>query len=144
MLALGQRDHLDLGAGEVAIRRHQRQVLDARRAGQTTTGGRRPSAAPHRRSRLGALRLRADAARQIALRIDVDQQDLRPASASDVARLMAVVVLPTPPFWLATATMRPAGLGLLLVIQQICVVVDSGCTSNLVLRIRRQASECFT
>src|SRR6185295_11375048 len=27
-------------------------------------------------------------------------------SASDAARLMVVVVLPTPPFWLATATMR--------------------------------------
>src|SRR5438552_3213970 len=30
----------------------------------------------------------------------------RPAAASAVAKLMAVVVLPTPPFWLATATMR--------------------------------------
>src|SRR6516165_9247597 len=30
----------------------------------------------------------------------------RPAAASAVARLIAVVVLPTPPFWLATATMR--------------------------------------
>lgn len=33
-----------------------------------------------------------------------------PAMASDVARLMAVVVLPTPPFWFATATIRPFGL----------------------------------
>src|SRR6266478_5599475 len=30
----------------------------------------------------------------------------RPAAASAVARLIAVVVLPTPPFWLATATIR--------------------------------------
>src|SRR5439155_13839319 len=30
----------------------------------------------------------------------------RPAAASAVAKLMAVVVLPTPPFWLATAMMR--------------------------------------
>ena len=29
-----------------------------------------------------------------------------PAAASAVARLIAVVVLPTPPFWLASATMR--------------------------------------
>src|SRR5437773_8316887 len=29
-----------------------------------------------------------------------------PAAASAVAKLIAVVVLPTPPFWLATATMR--------------------------------------
>jgi hypothetical protein len=28
-----------------------------------------------------------------------------PAAARAVARLIAVVVLPTPPFWLATATM---------------------------------------
>src|SRR5580765_8491362 len=30
----------------------------------------------------------------------------RPATASEAARLMVVVVLPTPPFWLATATTR--------------------------------------
>src|SRR5271157_4664757 len=29
-----------------------------------------------------------------------------PTAASAVARLIAVVVLPTPPFWLATATIR--------------------------------------
>src|SRR3984957_5058013 len=29
------------------------------------------------------------------------------AAAKDAARLMAVVVLPTPPFWLATAITRP-------------------------------------
>src|SRR5580658_5613572 len=32
---------------------------------------------------------------------------LTSAAASEAARLMAVVVLPTPPFWLATAMMRP-------------------------------------
>ena len=41
---------------------------------------------------------------------------LDPESARDVAKLMAVVVLPTPPFWLATATIRL--LALLSVIQQ--------------------------
>src|SRR5664280_3060078 len=30
-----------------------------------------------------------------------------PREANDAARLMAVVVLPTPPFWLVTAMMRP-------------------------------------
>src|SRR4029077_4322003 len=30
----------------------------------------------------------------------------RPAAASAVAKLIAVVVLPTPPFWLATAIIR--------------------------------------
>ena len=34
-----------------------------------------------------------------------------PAAASAVARLMAVVVLPTPPFWLAIAMMRGRGSG---------------------------------
>src|ERR1700749_4024298 len=32
------------------------------------------------------------------------------AAANDAARLMAVVVLPTPPFWLATAITRPIEL----------------------------------
>src|SRR5271157_239167 len=32
---------------------------------------------------------------------------LTSAAASEAARLMAVVVLPTPPFWLATAITRP-------------------------------------
>src|ERR1051326_134188 len=35
--------------------------------------------------------------------------DLTSAAAKDAARLMAVVVLPTPPFWLATAITRPMG-----------------------------------
>ena len=33
-----------------------------------------------------------------------------PRMASAAARLMAVVVLPTPPFWLAIATIMKAGL----------------------------------
>src|ERR1700687_5819118 len=39
---------------------------------------------------------------------------LTSAAASEAARLMAVVVLPTPPFWLATAMIRPMILFLLL------------------------------
>src|SRR6266852_5222138 len=35
---------------------------------------------------------------------------LTSAAASEAARLMAVVVLPTPPFWLATAITRPMSL----------------------------------
>ena len=35
----------------------------------------------------------------------------RPTAASAVARLIAVVVLPTPPFWLATAMIRPGRTG---------------------------------
>ena len=52
--------------------------------------------------------LQADAAGEVGLRIDVDERGrAAPASASEAARLMAVVVLPTPPFWLATAIILP-------------------------------------
>jgi hypothetical protein len=33
--------------------------------------------------------------------------DLTSAAAKEAAKLMAVVVLPTPPFWFATAITRP-------------------------------------
>src|SRR3954447_24412960 len=36
----------------------------------------------------------------------------RPLAASAVPRLIAVVVLPTPPFWLATASTRPCPAGI--------------------------------
>ena len=42
----------------------------------------------------------------IALRVEIDDEDRAPHAASAVARLIAVVVLPTPPFWLATAIIR--------------------------------------
>src|SRR6267378_6901314 len=44
---------------------------------------------------------------------------LTSAAASEAARLMAVVVLPTPPFWLATAMTRPMIL-FLCVARRIC------------------------
>src|SRR6266404_824086 len=44
---------------------------------------------------------------------------LTSAAASEAARLMAVVVLPTPPFWLATAMTRPMIL-FLRVARRIC------------------------
>ena len=40
---------------------------------------------------------------RVGLRIEVDEQGLQPFWARPAARLMAVVVLPTPPFWLAMA-----------------------------------------
>src|SRR5208282_188189 len=46
---------------------------------------------------------------------------LTSAAASEAARLMAVVVLPTPPFWLATAMTRPMILLSFLVLRdRIC------------------------
>ena len=41
-------------------------------------------------------------------RIGVQQQHPVPARAAAAARLIAVVVLPTPPFWLATRSFRTA------------------------------------
>ena len=41
---------------------------------------------------------------RVALRVEVDQQGLSSRSAAtQAARLTAVVVLPTPPFWFAIA-----------------------------------------
>lgn len=40
---------------------------------------------------------------QAPLRVSVDQQDFLPACAKPIPRLAQVVVLPTPPFWLAMA-----------------------------------------
>src|SRR5713226_8368426 len=45
---------------------------------------------------------------------------LTSAAASEAARLMAVVVLPTPPFWLATAMTRPMVLSFVLLRVRIC------------------------
>ena len=53
-----------------------------------------------------ALAFEPDAARQVALRVDVDEEDASVREGERAARLMAVVVLPTPPFWLATAMTR--------------------------------------
>ena len=41
----------------------------------------------------------------ISLRIEIDHEDF-PTAANAVPRLIEVVVLPTPPFWLAMAKMR--------------------------------------
>ena len=80
------------------------------RVGCRLEGGQRVVDRCRLRTRLPFL---ADAARQVALGIDVDQQDaLDRPTAREAARLMVVVVLPTPPFWLATATIRATVIGL--------------------------------
>ena len=48
----------------------------------------------------------AESGGQGALRVEVDREHRRPYSASVAPRLMVVVVLPTPPFWLQRAMMR--------------------------------------
>ncbi len=40
---------------------------------------------------------------RVALRVEVGQQRLGAAPATQAVRLTEVVVFPTPPFWLATA-----------------------------------------
>ena len=78
-------------------------LVESRPADQDIVGG-------HRRAPCARCRARAG----IALRIQVDEQHA-PAGRGRARspRLIAVVVLPTPPFWLATARMRvrPTGAG---------------------------------
>jgi len=45
----------------------------------------------------------AEGAAGVGLGVEVDEQNFTPGSARHAARLTAMVVLPTPPFWLAMA-----------------------------------------
>ena len=45
----------------------------------------------------------SEAAGGVALGVGIDDQDRMSLAAREAARLMAVVVFPTPPFWLAIA-----------------------------------------
>ena len=105
----GSGDQLDFGAGEVAIGGDEAEAIDAGRDDERARVGERLGGRERVVDRAAGrgLALLSDAAREVALRIDVDEEDaLVRRAASDAARLMVVVVLPTPPFWLATATMR--------------------------------------
>ena len=53
---------------------------------------------------------KSEAGGGVGLGVAVDQEDLRPSRARQAARLMAVVVLPTPPFWLTTPRILPMAL----------------------------------
>src|SRR5690606_38342406 len=52
-----------------------------------------------------------------------------PIAASAVARLMAVVVLPTPPFWLASVMMRGPGFIVTLCMQSESIVLEDRLTA---------------
>ena len=94
----------EIGADEVGYGRDDGEVFDRglqRGLCQRGVAGEQSVAAAP-----AQLMADAEAGAGIALRVDVDEQDLRPPTARAEARLMAVVVLPTPPFWLATAMMR--------------------------------------
>jgi len=66
----------------------------------------------------------------------------RPVRAMEVARLMAVVVLPTPPFWLATATtLQLFAVGVVSVIQaNICAVEHRAGDESTASRLGRQST----
>ena len=92
--------------GQIAVGRDERESGDGRRqqkrrGSSTSVGQRLVDRAGCRR-----LPLQANAARQIALRVHVDEEDALVRERQRGGRLMAVVVLPTPPFWLATARIR--------------------------------------
>src|ERR1039458_10400028 len=55
-------------------------------------------------------RLKPSPEEQLACGSQSTSSVLRPSSARQAARLMAVVVLPTPPFWLTTPRIFPMGL----------------------------------
>ena len=96
---------LHLGAHEVAVRGHERQVGQVRRPRDLLE--RRPAAAASRTrcGRAWLCRRRARTSRCPAGRGPRGAPS-RSRTASDAARLIAVVVLPTPPFWFATARTR--------------------------------------
>src|SRR5262245_61174251 len=64
---------------------------------------------------------------------------LLPQAASAVPRLIAVVVLPTPPFWLAIATTRPSCGGLGLTITR---TADSSQLDHDSVRLRQAVEHC--
>src|ERR1039458_6426153 len=63
---------------------------------------------------------------------------LTSAAASEAARLMAVVVLPTPPFWLATAMTRP------MILFSVCCGSEYANASGKAMPVFWQCGECFT
>ena len=71
-----QADQLDLGARQIPVCRHERQILHARRHHRQSGGlGLLGCQRLVDRFRLGCLILHADAAGEIALRVDIDQKD---------------------------------------------------------------------
>ena len=99
-----RRDELDLGAGQVHRRRQQVEPRHAR-------GDRRSRPRRHCRSarRSSTARGRAWPTPSPVDALPCGSRSIsstfQPIAASAVARLIAVVVLPTPPFWFATATL---------------------------------------
>lgn len=52
-------------------------------------------------------RVDSEAARSVGLRVGIDYQNLFSSVARDAAKLIVVVVFPTPPFWFANAIIFP-------------------------------------
>jgi hypothetical protein len=97
-LAAGSVREIDRRGGEIALRHDDVEVLDVRRLRE----GAKRGAVQQVVSR-DAVRAHAETRRGVRLWVEVDHEDRSPASARQALRLTAVVVLPTPPFWFATA-----------------------------------------
>jgi len=98
MLALRKRNEIDFRAREIPIRRDEREAGNARGKNEggrvVDVGGERLVDGARRRG----LPLQSDPAGQVR-RGSMSTSNTRwSARASDAARLMAVVVFPTPPF----------------------------------------------
>ena len=95
-------DEFDFGAGQISIGSEQPQVGHGGRANRLIT-----EIPVHQKIVGSAVPLGAgytQSGRGIALWVHVDEQDGQVRQwTSAAARLTAVVVLPTPPFWFATA-----------------------------------------
>ena len=76
-LAVGECDELDLGAGEIAVGRDEAQAIDAGRDDERGGGGKRNVGGQRvvDRAAGSGFAFLSDAAREIALGIDVDEQD---------------------------------------------------------------------
>ena len=100
-LGPGDRRQLDRRAGQLDTRRDQREQVDRRLVDRRARPRTRRTA---RRTRSGAA-CAAGPATTVALHCGSRSTSSvgRPAPAMQAARLTAVVVLPTPPFWLAIA-----------------------------------------
>ena len=98
-------DQLGHGAGEVGARRDEVEPGHGGRHGDLAPPPpRRP--APRTSDRPGSTSRTPSPADAFACGSRSTSRTRTPASARQAARLIAVVVLPTPPFWLVTATMR--------------------------------------
>lgn len=101
VLAAVEIDQLDGGADEIFAAGNELESIDLGGESRLCNGGVADEDVVD--AVAGFVAGEAEATGAVGLRITVDQERLSPSRARAAARLMAVVVLPTPPFWLTTA-----------------------------------------